>query len=85
VEEAVDVRRGGDLVARKGLLRDAGAADDAAPLEHQDALPGAREVARGHQPVVAGADHDGVIARRAQRHAAIVPTEPIKRPWEAVP
>jgi hypothetical protein len=42
-----------------------------APLKHQHAQPGAREVARGHQPVVPGTDHDGVVTRGAQ--AKIVP------------
>jgi len=74
VEEAVDVGGGGDLEAGERLLGDAGAADDVAPLKDKHAQPGAREVARGHQPVVPGTDHDGVVTRGAQRHAVSVPS-----------
>ena len=66
MEQAVDVGGGRDLVAGEGLLGDAGAADDIPPLEHQHALPGARQVAGGHQSVVPGADHDRVEVRGAR-------------------
>ena len=75
MEEAVDVGGGGDLEPGERLLGDAGAAHDVPPLEDEHAKPSAREVARGHQPVVPGADHDGVIPRGAQRHAVSVPLE----------
>ncbi len=66
VEEAVDVRGGGDLVAGKRLLGDAGAADDVAPLEHEHTPAGSRQVAGRDQPVVPGADDDRVEARGAR-------------------
>ena len=80
VEEAVDVGGGGDLEAGERLLGDAGAADDVAPLEDEHAQPGAREVARGHQPVVPGTDHDGVVTRGAQRHSSAFPRGPVDGP-----
>ena len=67
-EEAVDVGGGRDLEAGQDLLGDARAADDVAPLEHEHAQPGAGEVARGHEPVVPGTDHDGVVTRGVLGH-----------------
>ena len=62
-QQAVDVRGGRDLVARPDLFGDAGAADQLAPLEHH-ALARARQIGRGHERVVPGADEDDVVAVR---------------------
>ena len=66
-EEAVDVGRGRDLEAREGLLGHAGAAHQIPPLQHEHAQPGARQVARGDEPVVPRADHDRVVPAPATR------------------
>jgi hypothetical protein len=42
------------------LLGHARAADDLAPLEHEDVEPGARQVGGADQAVVARSDDDGV-------------------------
>ena len=77
VEEAVDVGGGRDLEAWEGLLGHTGAADDVPPLEDHHAQPGTREVARRHEPVVPGADHDGVVTVGC--HAGISRSLPVVR------
>ena len=63
-QHAQDVGAGGGAVARRELLGDAGAADDLAPLHDEHPLPGSRQVERGDQAVVPGADHHGVVRLR---------------------
>src|SRR5262249_44750994 len=97
-EEAVDVGRRRYLEPGKGLFRDARASDDGPPLEHADREPGAREIARRHQPVVAGPDYDRIARahrrpppiaalrhrRRAPRVARTIDAERTTRfPWRA--
>ncbi len=65
-QHACHVRRSGDATSRRGvaidLLGDAAAADNLAPLQHQRAQPGAGEIERCRQSVVACADDDCVVA-----------------------
>ena len=62
VEQADDVGAGADDVAVVGErpLQRAGAAEPLAPLEHEDAAAGPRQVGGRGQPVVAAADDDDV-------------------------
>jgi hypothetical protein len=62
VEQADHVGTGADLVALVGerALQGAGAAEALAPLQHQHAAPGLRQVCRRGQAVVAAADDDHV-------------------------
>ena len=52
----------GDAVARHDLVGDAGAADPVVALDAQRRQPVARQIGGGDQPVMAGADDDGVVA-----------------------
>ncbi len=52
----------GDAVARHDLVGDAGAADPVVALDAERRQPVARQVGGGDQPVVAGANDDGVVA-----------------------
>ena len=60
-EHAQHLGGAGHPEALDDLVRDARATDAVAPLEdrHREAVP--RQVARRHQSVVAGADHDRVV------------------------
>ena len=58
-----DVRADRESEAREDFFADRGAADDVTPLEHQHLAAGAREVSRGSESVVPGANDDGVILR----------------------
>jgi hypothetical protein len=64
--------------AREHLLARGRAAHALATLEHEHALSGAREIGRGHEAVVAPADHQGVVelghrSFRARRECAAGP------------
>ena len=56
-----DVRADRVLEARVDLFGHRRAAEHVAALEHQHLPPGAREVCRADQPVVAAANHDDVV------------------------
>ena len=58
LQQAGEVRGGGDAVARPDLFGDRASAHQFAPLQHQDLAPGARQVRGGDQSVVAAADDD---------------------------
>ena len=53
---------GGEPVAGNQLLADASSADDRSTFEHQHRVPGPRQIRRGHQAVVPGADDRDVPA-----------------------
>ena len=61
LEQAGEVGRGGDAIARPDFFRDRAAAHQLAFFEHQHFAAGAREVSRGDQAVVAGANDDYVV------------------------
>ena len=63
-EQAQGVRERREPEARAELLGDRRAADIAAPLEHERAQAGLREVRRVRHPVVACADDDRVVRPR---------------------
>jgi hypothetical protein len=65
-EKRADVRGRRDLVSGEQLLRDAGAADELARLEHGDPVPGLGKEPRGHEAVVPRAD-DHHITRPHRR------------------
>ena len=46
--------------ARREFLRDRGAADDTAPLQHGDGETGARQIERANEPVMPPADNDHI-------------------------
>ena len=56
-----DVRADGELEAGEHLLGDRGAAEHVPPLEHEHLPPGAREIGRVDEAVVAAADDDRVV------------------------
>ena len=62
IEEVGQVRAAGDLVALGELARDRGPADLGGGFEHDDFAPGACEVSRADEAVVAAADDDDAIA-----------------------
>jgi hypothetical protein len=66
-EEAVDVGGRGDFETGENLFGDAGTADDVAALEHEHLPACLREVARGHEAVVAAADDDRVVLGASTR------------------
>ena len=61
-QHAGDVRSGGDAASGCDFFGDAAAADNFPALQHQRGESGSRKVSCRRQPVVAGADHDGVVA-----------------------
>ena len=63
-QEGDDVGEDAEAVARHDLLGDGRTAEDVTAFQDQDRLAGLREVGRGHEAVVASADHDGVVALR---------------------
>ena len=59
----------GDAAAGSDFFRDAASAHDFAPLQHQHREPGARQIRRRGEPVVAPADDDGIVdGLRAWHH-----------------
>src|SRR5688500_3201957 len=60
-EQRHDVRADGKPEAGKYFFGDRGAAQYVTPFENQHLPPGARQVGRGGQPVVAAANDDRVI------------------------
>ncbi len=66
-QQAHDVREHREREAGEDLLAHRRAADALAPLEHDDALAGAREIGGADEAVVAAADDDRVVGGRRQR------------------
>ena len=62
-EGAREVSEARDLEPGKEFFRDRNAADDVALFQDQDFLSSHGEVSGGDEPVVAGADDDGVVVR----------------------
>ena len=60
-QQADDIRELREAIAREDFLGHRRAADDFAPLEHDNLLAGAREVRSGNQAVMARADDDRVV------------------------
>src|ERR1043166_8248316 len=61
-QERDHVRADRELEARKDFFSDRRAAEHVPTLKNQNALAGARQVRRVHQPVVPAADDDGVVS-----------------------
>ena len=61
LQQAGEVRGGGDAIARPDLLGDRAAAHQFAPLQYQHLAPAARQVGGRHQTIVAAADDDGIV------------------------
>src|SRR6185295_7298212 len=68
---AGDVGGGRGAEAGGDLFGDAGAADQAAPLEDDDPEPGARQEAGGHQAVVPAADDHDVAGVHAMTGSSL--------------
>jgi hypothetical protein len=69
-KQADHVRRHAEPKAREDLLGDGGPSQDVSSLEDERSTTGPSEVGRGHETVVAAADHDRVVAppSRCARH-----------------
>ncbi len=61
VQQAHQVGEHREGEARHDLLRDRGAADHVAPLQHQRVEPRLCEISTAGEPVVPAADHDRVV------------------------
>src|SRR5215207_8462103 len=76
-EEVADVGAGREFVARPDLLGHRRPADHLAPLQNQDAPSSLRQIGRRDEPVVPGADHDGVVPRSGRSY---YPIRPLRHP-----